>query len=363
MSFEHGSQGHSGRRVLATYSKSFPAIGSTHDPLPPGAIVEEPAHGVAQAGLERMARLPAELAPDLGGIDRIARVVARPVGNEFDEPFVRPVRALRQHLVEQRADRAHHLDVSALAVAADIVGLARSALREHRSQSLGVVLHMQPVAHVFPFAVDRQPFSSERAEDHQRDQLLGKMKRAVVVRAVGGERWQAMRVVPGAYEMVRCGLARGIGRVGRIGCRLAEFAGGPERSEHLVGRDVLEAKADLRLGIERAPVGECCLEQDVGSADIGRDEGRGAVDRAVDVALGGEVQHGIGPDFGEDRVDHGAVADVGLVVAMAVAGSGLGERFEVAGIGQLVDVRDLPVRGADDVANDGRADESGAARD
>ena len=66
---------------------------------------------------------------------------------------------------------------------------------------------------------------------------------------------------------------------------------------------MLEAEARAGLGVERAPVGEGGLEQRVGADDVGVDEGRGAVDRAVDMAFRCEVQDGVGPRLGEDRVE------------------------------------------------------------
>ena len=105
------------------------------------------------------------------------------------------------------------------------------------------------------------------------------------------------------------------------------------------------------------------LEQRVGPSDVGPDEWRCAVDRAVDVAFGGEVKHGVGPHLAEDRVQRAAVADVRCVVAMAVAGARFGQRVEVAGVGQAVDIRHRPLGFADDVAHDGRADKARAAGD
>ena len=65
------------------------------------------------AVVEIVPRPPAEFAPDLRGVDGVARIVARPVGDELDQLLVRPVRAVGQHLVEQAADRAHDVDVLA----------------------------------------------------------------------------------------------------------------------------------------------------------------------------------------------------------------------------------------------------------
>jgi hypothetical protein len=52
-------------------------------------VVEVPAHGLAQAGLEGLLRPPAELALDLARVDRVAPVVAGPVGDVRDEAAVR----------------------------------------------------------------------------------------------------------------------------------------------------------------------------------------------------------------------------------------------------------------------------------
>ena len=65
------------------------------------------------------------------------------------------------HLVEQAADRADDVDVLALAVAADVVGLARLARAQDQRQRLGMVLDMQPVAHVLALAVDRQALAAQ----------------------------------------------------------------------------------------------------------------------------------------------------------------------------------------------------------
>ena len=191
----------------------------------------------------------------------------------------------------------------------------------------------------------------------------GEMIGPVVVRAVGGERRQAVGVVPGADQVIGGGLAGRVGRVGLVGRGLGEFARRAQRAEHLVSRDVLEAEAGPRRLVERAPVGQRRFQERVGAGDVGLDEGGGAVDRAVDVAFRREMQHGIGPHFLEDRIERGAVADIDLEMAVSVAGAGFGQGVEVAGIGQLVDVGDRPVGVADDVTDDSGADESGAAGD
>src|SRR6185503_10348834 len=68
----------------------------------PGAIVYVPLHGLRQAGVEILARTPAELARDFRGVDGVAPVVAGPVLDEADELGVLAAFA-RRRLVEQRA--------------------------------------------------------------------------------------------------------------------------------------------------------------------------------------------------------------------------------------------------------------------
>src|SRR6266576_2639553 len=95
----------------------------------------------------------------------------------------------------------------------------------------------QPVAHIGALAIDRQLQALERIDDDQRDQLFGKMIRAVIVRAVGHDHRQAVSVMPGADQMIGRGLRGGVGRTRIVGGRLAEQAFLAERAEDFIGRD------------------------------------------------------------------------------------------------------------------------------
>ena len=72
------------------------------------------------------------------------------------------------------------LAVGALVAAADVVDLAGLAVQQRGLDAVGVVVDVQPVAHVEAVAVERQLAALERVGDEQRDELLG-----VLVRAVG----------------------------------------------------------------------------------------------------------------------------------------------------------------------------------
>ena len=122
-----------------------------------------------------------------------------------------------------------------------------------------------------------------------------------------------------------------------------------------------KAKGGGLFRVEPAPIVERGGEQGESADDIGLDEGARPVDGAIDMALGGQMHHRIGPERVEGGGDGGAVAYVGAAKGIArIAGDGR-ERIEIAGIGELVEDEQLMRRRLDDAAGDGRADESGAA--
>ncbi|MOA37532.1 hypothetical protein D3C78_1591310 [compost metagenome] len=75
------------------------------------------------------------------------------------------------------------------------------------------------------------------------------------------------------------------------------------------------------------------------------------------------MHHGIGLVLAENALDCGALADIHLLEGIPRAGTGFGQGLEVASVGQLVEVDHIVCGVADDVANDRRADETGATGD
>ena len=75
---------------------------------------------------KRVLRPPAEFGTDLRGVDRIAAIMARPVGDESNKRSPRPPR--RRDAVQNIADQLDDIEVGAFAVAAEIVFLAGAAL-------------------------------------------------------------------------------------------------------------------------------------------------------------------------------------------------------------------------------------------
>jgi len=96
---------------------------------------------------------------------------------------------------------------------------------------------------------------------------------------------------------------------------------------------------------QSAPVVARGLEQCECPHDIGLDELTGTVDRAVDVAFGGEVHHRIGLVLGQKRGHQRSIADVAMhehVVRVALQRR---QRMQVAGVGQGVEVDDPDAAG------------------
>ena len=110
----------------------------------------------------------------------------------------------------------HHLDdvdVLPFVEASDVVGLGDLALVEDKVDGASMVFDIQPVAHVFAFAIHRQRLAVTDVVDKQRDQLLGELLRTVVVRTVGHDGRHAVSVVKGTDKVVAAGLAGTVGTV------------------------------------------------------------------------------------------------------------------------------------------------------
>ena len=89
--------------------------------------------------------------------------------------------------LELGADGIDDINVRTLGAAAHVIRLPRFALRDHLPDGNAMVLYIKPVAHLHPVTINRQRLAGERIEDHQWNQLLRELIRAVIVRAVGGE--------------------------------------------------------------------------------------------------------------------------------------------------------------------------------
>lgn len=305
---------------------------------------------------------PAEFAVNLRGVNRVAAVVAGAVFHEGNE-LARTAAELRGEFINEVADEFHDAEVGPFVVAADAVGLASAPAQEGLPEGLRVVGHVEPVAHVHAVAINRDGLAGGSLVDDDRNELLGELARAVVVRAVGRDHVEAVSVVIRANEQVAGGLAGRVRRVRRVGRGLGEVAGRAEAAEDFVGADVDETG----LGSGVWGLGPDCaagFEQVESANDVGLDEIARAFDGAVHVRLGGEVQNVGDGVFAHDPQHGGFVPQVLLLEAVFRAARGGGDVFEAAGVGEAVEVddtRDLGLR--QHVVEHVGADEAAAASD
>ena len=215
-----------------------------------------------------MARAPAELAAELGRVDRVAAVVAGAVAH--------PVEGVLG-LAHRAQDLAQDGDVVPLAVGADEVGLADAAAGEDLPHRGAVILGVDPVADVLAVAVELRADAAQDVGDLTRDELLHVLVGAVVVRAVGDRGAKAVGAGPGADEHVRAGLGGAVGAARVVRRLLGEARRVVERqvAVDLVGGDVVVAHVKLAARLEQA----------VGAHHVGLYEGLRVRDGVVVVGL------------------------------------------------------------------------------
>ena len=195
-----------------------------------------------------------------------------------------------------------------------------------------MIIDVQPVAHVHPVAVERHRLVVDRIRDEERNDLLGVLSAAVVVRRARHHYRHAVRRPVAVGEPVGARLARGV-RVAwpqLIGLAAPSLG---DAAVHLVGRHLDEAAEVWRLAR--------CVEQHECPMDVGLNERAGRLDRAVHMRLGGEVDDDLrGP---HERRGGCGVSDVSLYEAVAGMIVDRREVLAAPGVGQLVERGDAPV--------------------
>ncbi|MNO56927.1 hypothetical protein D3C76_474500 [compost metagenome] len=123
----------------------------------------------------------------------------------------------------------------------------------------------------------------------------------------------------------------------------------------------MEAESGAFVLRQFLPVGAAGFQQAVGTNDVGLDEVRRAVDRAVYVGFGGQVHDGIGLEARKHGTDRGLIDDIGLDELIAGVGRDTSQRFQVAGIRQLVEVEHFVFGVVDQMAYQCRTNEASTA--
>ena len=312
---------------------------------PPGLVGDVPVDGPLEPlGEVGVGRPPAQLALELGRVDGVAAVVAGAVGDPVE------VLGVAAHGLQ---DHAQDGDVVLLAVGADEVGLPHAAAGQDVPDGRGVVLGVDPVAHVLAPPVELGAHAVDDVRDLPGDELLHVLVGAVVVGAVGDRGAKAVGAGPRAHEHVGAGLGARVRRGRVVRSLLGELRRVVERqvAVDLVGGDVVVADAVLADGLQQA---ESALH-------VGAQERLGVGDGVVVVALCGVVHDGVVAR--DDPVQQLGVADVADDELDPILGQP-GDVLGVAGVGQLVQHGDVhPGVVLHHVVDEVAADEAAAARD
>ena len=125
-----------------------------------------------------------------------------------------------------------------------------------------VITDVEPVTHLHAVAVDRYRFPRQGVDDHQWDQLLGELKRTVVVRAVGYQGPKAVGLMVGADQMIAASLAGGIGAVRFVPMVFREGrVVHAQRAIDLVRRYMQESERVRLRGRQAVPMSTGCLQK------------------------------------------------------------------------------------------------------
>ena len=332
---------------LAVHILVIMLIVTIDDMLPPILMLEVPLDRLFDAVLELRLRRPAEFRVDLRRVDGVAAVVALAVSDVLDEVF---------GLAELLEDGLDDVDVGTLIVAADVVDLADAALLQDQVDGMAVILDVEPVADVLAVAVDRQLLVGQRVDDHQRDELLREVVRAVVIRAARDRRRDLVGAMVGHDEQVSAGLRSRI-RARRLEIRLFR-----EEQVRAVERQVAIdlVRRDLMIAVDA--VLAAGVEQHARADDVRLQEDLRILDGAVDMRLRRKVDDDIRLLLLEDAVDRLAVCDVRANKLESILLHRPFKRLEVARIRQLVDTDDAVTRMLlEHVVDEVRANKAGTA--
>lgn len=237
-------------------------------------------------------------------------------------------------LAELLEDGLDYVDVGALIVAADVVDLADASLLQDEVDGAAVILDIEPVADVLAVAVDRQLLVGQRVDDHQRDELLREVIRAVVVRAARDRRRDLVGAVIRHDQEVRTGFRSRI-RARRLEVRLLR-----EEQVRTVERQIAVdlIRRDLMVAVDA--VLAAGVEQHARADDVRLQEDLRILDGAVDMRLRRKVDDNVRLLLLKDAVDSLTVRDVRADEFEVLLLHRRLERLEIARIRQLVDADD-----------------------
>ena len=143
--------------------------------------------------MKTFTRLPTELSLGFSSIDRVTKIVTGPVANKLNEIGMRPTVRTRSTFVKKRTNRSREIYVADFVVSANVVILARLAIRANGEKRLDMVIYVKPITNVPTIAINRNRSVRQGLANDRRNQLLAVLKWAIIVRAIGNNGRQTER--------------------------------------------------------------------------------------------------------------------------------------------------------------------------
>ena len=114
-----------------------------------------PADGLLDTLLKLQTGLPAEFSLQLGGVDGITQIMTGTVGDKGNQIHILAFLSAQQTIHRLN----HHLDdidVLPLVEATDVIRIGNLSLMENHVDGTGMILYIQPVAHILTLTIDWQ---------------------------------------------------------------------------------------------------------------------------------------------------------------------------------------------------------------
>ena len=70
-------------------------------------------------------------------------------------------------------------------MSANVIGLSHLTVLNHAANGFTVIRYIQPIAYIQSLPIDGQRLMRQAIENHQRNQLFGKLIGSIIIRAIG----------------------------------------------------------------------------------------------------------------------------------------------------------------------------------
>jgi len=240
-------------------------------------------------------------------------------------------------------------------VTTDIVSLEKFTLFLYHIDTLGMVIYIQPVTHIFTITVYRQFLALQGIVDDKRDQLLRELVRSIVVGAVGDICRELISIHISLYQHVRRCLTCRVWAVWIIWCCLIEIRIWiiVQRTIYFICRYMQKLLAFLESTIREFPCYLCTVQHNGCTKDIGLNKDFRILDGTIYMRLCCKMNHTVNIIFCKDLADGFLIADICLDKGIILSVLDIFQIFKISCVCQLVHVdnTDLIVIFAEHIMN------------